>query len=156
MTTTPPEPLPPVAPAVPQTAVAPSTPYANVPATSSSPYSATPVVVDPRRERNPFGVAALIVMLVSFVVPIGFFFAPIVASAAAGSEIGWGILGGFVFFVLGLIPAAGLGVIAVILAIVSLVRSNKKVLGIITLVLSTPLVLFALLLVPGLLGGDFF
>lgn len=154
MTVTPPEPLPPVSPAD----VVPASPYAAVPATPVYAPAApayAPAPVDPRRDKNPFGIAALIIMIISFFVPIGFFLAPIIASAAAGSDIGWGVLGGILFFVIGMVPGAGLAVIAVILAIVSLVRSNRKALGIITLVLSTPLVLFGLLMLPGLIGGDY-
>ncbi|CAN5311528.1 hypothetical protein BH10ACT7_BH10ACT7_27720 [soil metagenome] len=154
MTVTPPEPLPPASPAD----VVPASPYATVPATPvyapATPVYA-PAPVDPRRDKNPFGIAALIIMIVSFFVPLGFFLAPIVVSAAAGSDIGWGVLGGILFFVIGMVPGAALAVIAVILAIVSLVRSNRKALGIITLVLSTPLVLFGLLMLPGLIGGDY-
>lgn len=154
MTVTPPDPLPPAAPAD----VVPASPYATAPA---SPVYAPatpgypPAPLDPRRDKNPFGIAGLIIMIISFFVPIGFFVAPIIASAAAGTEIGWGILGGIVFFVIGMVPAAGLALIAVILAIVSLIRSNRKVLGIITLVLSTPLLLFGLLMLPAAINGEF-
>lgn len=158
MTSTPPEPLPPVAPATPAApavtpgaAIAPASPYAAAPVTG---YAATPV--DPRREKNPFGIAALVFTIVSILVPIGFLIAPIVATAASGNDIGWGVLGGIVFFVIGLAPAAGLALIAVILAIVSLVRSNRKALGIVVLVLSGPVVLVGLLTLPAFLNGDFF
>lgn len=154
MTETPPEPLPPVAP----TAAVPASPYTPAPATpvyapAAPAYASAPV--DPRRDKNPFGIAGLVIMIISFFVPIGFFFAPIIASASAGSDIGWGVLGGIIFFVLGTAPAALLAVIAVVLAIVSLVRSNRKALGIVTLVLSTPLVLVGLLALPGFISGDY-
>lgn len=147
MTVTPPEPLPPAQPSD----VAPASPYATVPA---SPVYA-PAPVDPSRDKNPFGIAALIIMIVALLIPVGFLLAPIVISIASGGQTGWAILGGLVFAFIGLVPAAGLGLVAIVLAIVSLVRSNRKAPGIIALVLGSPLVLLGLAMFPAFINGQF-
>lgn len=104
-----------------------------------------------RPRRNGLGLAALVVLIFGYLVPFGFFLAPVLAGAASSNNelLGWGFVGGFFFFFIGLVPGGILAFIALVLAIISLVLKNRsKVLGIVTICLSAPYVILGLLLLP--------
>ena len=133
-----PEPLSPVAVPAPEPAAA--APYA--PAYPSAPVSWVPPAP---KKFNGLGLAALLIMVVAYLVPIGFLIAPIVAS----SDKGWGVIGGFIFLFIGFVPAAAISLIGIVLAIISLtLKERGKVLGIVALIMGTPSVLAGLVLLP--------
>lgn len=104
--------------------------------TSAPDHSDEIVIEEERRRVNGTGLAALVIVILSFVAPvaIGFGGAVLVQREAVG--LGESFIGIVLSFAIALLVAVVLAVIGIVIAIISLFRKNRgKVLGITSLVL---------------------
>lgn len=116
--------------------------------------TAAPVYANAPRPRNRLGLIALLLVIVAFLVPIGFLVGGIISIATdpnppVGDNVGWAALGAAVFMLFGVAVSAPIAIGGIVIGIVSLTRKNVgKVLGIIAIILGTPYALVGLVLLP--------
>ena len=128
---------------------------------ATSPYAAAVSAPVAKKAHNKLGFAALIIVLVAAIVPPVAFIVAVIATLVdpnvpESMDLGWTILGAFVISGLSFGVTGPIALVGVILGIVSLFRKGRsKAVGIVSIVIGTPLAVIGLSVLP-LLTGDFF